>query len=650
MMNYDEMSQYSIECSSHIDIYPPKIESSDLSLTDDEEELNDSPLTIQERRERHMINRLSFGLVLGRGCEAWKQRIRRLWLVDKYKGIYMNCRIITSDDVVLLGDRVTLMASSGYFRKELAALSSNQNIKVNNVTGQVMDYVLDFIFTRNVSNALPLNILGDFIQACIDLQVFFSLRAISEWISHKANEENFLELWRISKKFDLPSIIAVRKVALIRFEKIPDSVLVELPYEILYYLVSRDRLNVRREETTMKRIVTWTMAALATRGKYFSSLVRMVRFGNAAVNFIPQIINSETFKPLRNYDTKMYLNHVHDVLIDIQADPIPVKYDILKHPFLRPRIPYEILFIFGGWCGLAPVANFESYDIRVNKWFQSQINGIGPRAYHGIVTFQGAIYIIGGFNGTFHLNSVVAIDPVNRNWYTRADMNESRCYVSVAVLNDQIYACGGFNGVERTASCEVYDPASNKWRLIKSMNQVRSDATCLAFNDKLYIIGGFDGYQVHRSGEVYDPSTDTWTLIAEMSIARSGLSSIVWDKSFLVIGGNNGINRESSVEIYNPSINEWRSGPSMITSRSNFASAVLEDNLFVVGGFDGESTTELCEKLSLKDLPESQWLPVWPIPSTRSALSACVMSDLPNAIEFSWLRREGGKGNKSPDS
>lgn len=625
---------------THLMLNEPSVNFSDLSLTDDEDRINESPTTIANRREKHMINRISWGLVLGRGGDTWKKSIKNLWNMDKYTGNYMNCKITCSDGVTLCGDRVTLMASSGYFRNKLAKVTPGQTVKVP-VSSEIMNYILDFIFTREVCNNLPLNLLDSFIQICIDLEIFWSLRAISDYIANRVNECNFLDLWRISFIYKLPSTIAIQRLTLVQFEKIPDSVLIQLSYSSLNYLVSNDRLNVRREETTMKRIITWTTANLADRLKHFLSLVKMVRFGNAAVNFIPQLIMDESFKPFTDQATIAYLCHVHSVLMDIQADPVPLKYDILKHPFLRPRVPHEILFVFGGWSHLMPVANFESYDIRVNKWFQSQINGMGPRAYHGTVAFQGAIYIIGGFNGATHLNSVVAIDPINRNWYTRASMNRCRCYVSVAVLNGKIYACGGYNGSERTNTCEVYDPVANEWKLIKPMNQIRSDGTCVAYKNKLYMFGGFDGYLVHRSGEVYDPLEDTWTYIEEMSIARSGLSSVVFDNQLIVIGGNNGATRESSIEIYSPLTREWRQGPAMITPRSNFASAILEDNLYVVGGFDGESTTELCEKLPLKELPDTQWLPVWSLPSTRSALSACVMDDLPNAIEFSWLRREG---------
>lgn len=668
----DDVIENISEYIDHLDSdEAPAIGESELCVTDEEDEATESRSSYLERRENNKINRISYGLVLGHGSDVWKRSIKHLWLADRDKGIYLDCRIVCSDQVILNGDRVILMASSGYFRSLLSlhtvntevnyyssSSSSTERFDVDQVThdsplivninvpSDIMKFILDFIFTREIASDLPFNLLRDFIQSCIDLQIYSALRSICSWISCKANEINFLDLWKLSVTFKLPSIIAIHRVALICFEKIPDDVFVKLSFNGLRFIVSHDRLNVRREETTMRRIITWTRDNVIDREKYFLPLVQLVRFGNAAVNFIPQLITDNSFKSFAAPQVVTYLYHVHSVLMDIQADPVPLKYDITRHPFLRPRIPHEILFVFGGWCGFAPVANFESYDIRVNKWFSSQINGMSPRAYHGTVTLQDAIYIIGGFSGTVHLNTVVAIDPINRNWYTRANMIQSRCYVSVATLDGKIYACGGFNGLQRTNACEVYDPNTNEWTLIKSMNDVRSDATCIAHQGKLYVIGGFDGENVHRSGEVYDPKSDSWSYIESMSIARSGLSSVCWNDLFIVVGGNNGVSRESSVEIYSPLTDKWSSGPRLITSRSNFAAAILEDNLYVIGGFDGESTTDLCEKLSLKDLYESQWTPVWSLPKTRSALSACVMADLPNALEFSWLRKEGRTGGR----
>ncbi len=65
---------------------------------------------------------------------------------------------------------------------------------------------------------------------------------------------------------------------------------------------------------------------------------------------------------------------------------------------------------------------------------------IVPRAYHGIVTINRLIYVIGGFDGMDYFNSCRVFDTENFQWKEIAPMNVKRCYVSVAILDDLIYA------------------------------------------------------------------------------------------------------------------------------------------------------------------------------------------------------------------
>ena len=64
-----------------------------------------------------------------------------------------------------------------------------------------------------------------------------------------------------------------------------------------------------------------------------------------------------------------YITKVSNVLTDIHANPSPSKFDIRAYPFLRPRIPRDILFAFGGWSASNATNILETYDCRVNKWY-----------------------------------------------------------------------------------------------------------------------------------------------------------------------------------------------------------------------------------------------------------------------------------------
>lgn len=75
---------------------------------------------------------------------------------------------------------------------------------------------------------------------------------------------------------------------------------------------------------------------------------------------------------------------------------------------------------------------------RADRWFLSIHMDLTPRAYHGLCALHNLIYMIGGFDGSDHFNTVRCYDPVANTWRERACMYQARCYVSVVAHGDQI--------------------------------------------------------------------------------------------------------------------------------------------------------------------------------------------------------------------
>lgn len=109
------------------------------------------------------------------------------------------------------------------------------------------------------------------------------------------------------------------------------------------------------------------------------------------------------------------------------------------------------------------------------------------------------------------------------------------------------------------------------------------------------------------------------------------------------VGGFDGVSRLKSVEAYNPRTNTWCQMPNMIIGRSNFGIEVLNDRLFVVGGFNGFSTTFNAECFDKKT---NEWSSIQDMDVFRSALSCCVVPDLPNVTEYAAPRETGNPTNE----
>lgn len=155
---------------------------------------------------------------------------------------------------------------------------------------------------------------------------------------------------------------------------------------------------------------------------------------------------------------------------------------------IKPRVPYDILFAVGGWSAGSPTNFIETYDTRADKWLLSMDTDNVPRAYHGLCALNGCLYMIGGFDGNEHFNTVRCFNPIQHKWKECACMYYPRCYVSVVMHDNKIYAMGGYNGRMRMSSAERYDPDSNQWELIKPMQRQRSDASAAVLSDKVSTI------------------------------------------------------------------------------------------------------------------------------------------------------------------
>nr|CAH7720231.1 unnamed protein product [Callosobruchus chinensis] len=345
--------------------------------------------------------------------------------------------------------------------------------------------------------------------------------------------------------------------------------------------------------------------------------------------------------------------HLKDILKDdelnirsedvvFEAIQMWINHSPVRRKIHLSRIPHGVLFAVGGWSAGSPTNFLETYDCRADRWLFSVDTDSSPRAYHGLCHLNGLIYMIGGFDGNEYFNNMRCFDPVKHKWSDRSCMYYPRCYVSVATHKDQIYAMGGYNGRTRMSSVERYTPQTNQWELIAPMQKQRSDASAATVHDKIYIVGGFNGQEVMDSAEVFDTSTNQWSYIPQMQSARSGVSLITFGNTLYAMGGFNGYTRLATGEKFTPDTSAgWSDIAEMLTPRSNFATVILDDYIFVIGGFNdrfasGSTTINYVEYFD----PESnEWYDASSMNVSRSALSACVVHGLPNAKDYTFLRR-----------
>ncbi|XP_068231439.1 kelch-like protein diablo isoform X2 [Palaemon carinicauda] len=183
------------------------------------------------------------------------------------------------------------------------------------------------------------------------------------------------------------------------------------------------------------------------------------------------------------------------------------------------------LYVAGGKTSVQHENRSWVYDMDKDTWV-SREPMINPRLHHGLAALHGSLYAIGGIGplGANHQvhTSCEKYDPGSDTWMPIASLSRARAYLGVAVIDDYLYAVGGYDGSYWLNSVERYDPLQDQWCSVSSMVSPRSSFGITVSSGRIYCIGGFSGESNLNTVEKYNPSTDTWHCVQSMQLRRYG--------------------------------------------------------------------------------------------------------------------------------
>ncbi|XP_018329574.1 kelch-like protein 10 [Agrilus planipennis] len=551
-----------------------------------------------------------------------------------------DATIILDDGTQVPVHKALLCACSTYFKALFTTPLHGQSKSIVNLPGVSSDMLhslLSYIYLRkldiNDENVYQFLITADY------LSLLGVLEVCCKYLEFKLNPVNCIKILLFARAYFCQELADYAWKYIMRhfvdISKQNDDIL-NLSLQDFREIINSDDLNVRSEETVWEAILRWINHDPDTRRKHIVVLMKCIRLGLLDTQFFlehvkdhPYVTSCEESRPMI-IETLKFLYDLEMITHRDGEVPTP--------EIARPRVPHEILFAIGGWSGGSPTNYMETYDTRADRWVKvEEVDPMGPRAYHGLAVVGYNIYMVGGFDGMDYFNSCRCFNAVTKTWKEIAPMHARRCYVSTTVVNDMVYAMGGYDGHHRQNTAEKYNHKTNQWSLIAPMNMQRSDASACTLNGKIYITGGFNGQECMHSAEVYDPDINQWSMINPMRSRRSGVSCIAYHGHVYVIGGFNGISRMCSGEKFNPLTNTWTQIPDMYNPRSNFAIEVIDDMIFTIGGFNGVTTIYNVE---CYDERTNEWYEATDMNIYRSALSACVISGLPNVKDYIHKHRE----------
>ena len=389
--------------------------------------------------------------------------------------------------------RAVLASCSEFFR----ALFTNglretkeNDVKLHGVSVSVMETIIQYAYTKQIS--LTSSNVEELFEAADRFSILAMLDECITFLSHQLSPENCIGLLRFAKHFNCKQLTdRCRMYVLSNFKQViqRSQEFVHLQDKELVDIVSDDRLDVAKEDEVLFAIIKWIDFTPKERKRHFQALLEATRLPFLSEDsFIKYLLNRKEVKHIRCWpQIKRFSNIVKN-----KQSPMDIVSQLSTRDaenFANPRIPGTVIFVVGGWGRDGVTDSVETYDRNTDQWFDMKdCQLITPRAYHGTVTIEDKIYVLGGFNGANYLNSVICFNVSTKKWEERSPMYMPRCYVSAAEIDGIIYACGGYDGRQRHNTVEKYNRYTNQWTLVRPMCQNRSDAGVVNCKGKAFVL------------------------------------------------------------------------------------------------------------------------------------------------------------------
>jgi len=212
------------------------------------------------------------------------------------------------------------------------------------------------------------------------------------------------------------------------------------------------------------------------------------------------------------------------------------------------------------------------------------ICAVFPEIY---ATLPACIYVLGGHSGGSQRAAETALSrfaPDADCWEALPGMPTPRTYCTAAASRGKIYVVGGFDGSRHLDSCECFDVVSGRWERLPPMSAPRCGCGAVVVRDRLHVVGGAAGRsEPHDSHERFDPATRRWEAFAPSSLGRgTSFAVAAVQERIYVVGFLNG---ESRFERLDPSVGgPWEGLPPLkpaLFKNEITAAAAVGDRLYV---------------------------------------------------------------------
>lgn len=589
------------------------------------------PALLRQRRARQLCDVV---FKTADGTEFWAHRFV---LAARYLGFRERCSSATRQ----LDSASTARASfeTPLLRQErphVKGRSLPSEIVINDIKPDMLQLLIDFAYHVNLRDLVGEHNVFDVLGMSETLNIDVIRDHCLRLLKRTLQPENSIAMYRFALCRRYSSLFnAAFGCLLLHFEKVRkcSPEFATLTVEELQQLLHDDELQVTNEvKGAFRAIIEWIKERYTFRKVHLAHLLQLVRFTTlCTIRDFEEVISHPEVRA--DEDSHKHMELIYETLAYRMVDRGNLApLNVSDHRWLRPRVPADILFVFGGVTNTKGEAtnSLTTYDCRAGRWRVHPCPDTFPRAYHGVALLDELVYFIGGRVGSACLHSVVCFDVRHRSWTRRSNMLTSRSHLSTAVLEGLIYSIGGHNGM-CLKSCERYDQKRNQWDPVAPMNDVRSSGCAAAAAGRIYVVGGFSGHEVLSSVECYDPTTNSWSYVRGLPGERCSARAVVNNDVLYIIGGSSGsaLNTACQLDVSN---GRWSELPNMAFPRDFAATAVLDGCIYAIGGRSANRPQSVAERY---DIAARKWYSVPDLPFACFCATAFVCQNVPNAR--SWL-------------
>ncbi len=152
-------------------------------------------------------------------------------------------------------------------------------------------------------------------------------------------------------------------------------------------------------------------------------------------------------------------------------------------------------------------------------------------------TVGGRVYVLGGYDGTTPLDSVLATSDGSR--FTQvATLPQPARYIAVAALGGRIYAFGGETASgEATDAIREVDPGAGTAKLVGHLPTPLSHASAVVLGGEIYVLGGEENGAATDRILRFDPATGRASPAGHLpSPVANGAAAVVGSTAYLIGG------------------------------------------------------------------------------------------------------------------